>query len=270
ARKFLARHRGEKLPFEPVGVAQGWSPDSYAFAVRSLQEMGYCYVALGGMVALKTQDILACLEAIATVRIPNTQLHLLGVTRVAYVVDFARYGVASFDSTSPLRQAFKDDRDNYWTLDGACTDIRVPQVEGNPKLSRQVRAGQIAQHKARVLERRCLEALRQYDAGLEQVPAVLAALADYEALYGAGQTARVAEYRATLEDQPWKRCPCEVCHQIGYHVILFRGAERNRRRGFHNLWTFSRQLQRGLGQTTSQTAVTGGNPKQKRQLPLFG
>jgi hypothetical protein len=28
---------------------------------------------------------------------------------------------------------------------------------------------------------------------------------------------------------------------------LFRGAERNRRRGFHNLWVFYRRLQRELG-----------------------
>jgi hypothetical protein len=25
-----------------------------------------------------------------------------------------------------------------------------------------------------------------------------------------------------------------VCQAIGHHVILFRGSERNRRRGFHN------------------------------------
>ena len=29
-------------------------------------------------------------------------------------------------------------------------------------------------------------------------------------------------------------------------VILFRGAERNRRRGFHNLWVFYRHVQQSL------------------------
>jgi hemerythrin-like domain-containing protein len=31
-------------------------------------------------------------------------------------------------------------------------------------------------------------------------------------------------------------CPCVICRQLGIHVVIFRGAERNRRRGFHNLF----------------------------------
>ena len=38
---FLARSRARKVRFEPLGVAQGWSPASYAAAVRSLQKIGY-------------------------------------------------------------------------------------------------------------------------------------------------------------------------------------------------------------------------------------
>jgi hypothetical protein len=50
-----------------------------------------------------------------------------------------------------------------------------------------------------------------------------------------------------LAAKPWSSCPCDVCRTLGYHVILFRGAERNRRRGFHNLWVFYRRLRRELG-----------------------
>jgi hypothetical protein len=46
-----------------------------------------------------------------------------------------------------------------------------------------------------------------------------------------------------LETQPWKACQCEICKEIGIHVVLFRGAERNRRRGFHNLYVFFQRLQ---------------------------
>ena len=45
------------------------------------------------------------------------RLHLLGVTRCEQIPEFASYGVTSFDSTSPFRQAFKDDRDNYYDVD---------------------------------------------------------------------------------------------------------------------------------------------------------
>jgi hypothetical protein len=267
AEKFLARQRGDKLPFEPVGVAQGWSPKSYTAAVQALQQMGYRYVALGGMVPLKTHEILACLEATAAIRLPETQLHLLGVTRVERVREFAGYGVASLDSTSPLRQAFKDDTDNYWTLDSAYTAIRVPQVEGNRHLQARIRAGQVAQERARELEQRCLEMLRAYDVGLENLENVLAPLREYQAFCGGRD--RTSDYRLTLEAQPWKQCPCDVCRAIGYHVILFRGAERNRRRGFHNVWTFYRRLQRELGQSAEGAAISGGSTKRKRQLPLF-
>ena len=53
-------------------------------------------------------------------------------------------------------------------------------------------------------------------------------------------------YREVLADRPWKDCPCNICRKIGIHVVLFRGAERNKRRGFHNLYIFYRQLQREL------------------------
>jgi len=54
ARRCLAR----KVHFIPLGVAQGWSPTSYASAVTQLQKMGYRRIALGGMVPVKTHAIL--------------------------------------------------------------------------------------------------------------------------------------------------------------------------------------------------------------------
>jgi hypothetical protein len=270
AETFLSRHRRDPLPFMPLGVAQGWSPASYAAALESLQRMGYHYIAVGGLVSLKTMEILACLEAITAVRRPGTQLHLLGVTRVAHVTAFAKYGVASFDSTSPLRQAFKDDTDNYWTLDGAYAAIRIPQVEGNRRLRFRIRAGLINQAVAQRLERQCLDLMRNYDAGSENLDDVLSSLREYETLCGFERN-RVEEYRTTLESQPWKRCSCEVCRDIGYHVILFRGSERNRRRGFHNLWTFYRRLKRELGGLDVGQTVSGDRRhKMRGQLTLFG
>ena len=54
-------------------------------------------------------------RAIEDVRHPRRDFHLLGITRTELVKHYERYGVASFDSTSPFRQAFKDDRDNYYS-----------------------------------------------------------------------------------------------------------------------------------------------------------
>jgi hypothetical protein len=246
AAQFIQLHREARLSFEPLGVAQGWSPRSYAESVRRLQAMGYGYIAVGGLVPLKTKDILGCLQAIDAERRPETRLHLLGVTRTDQVESFARYGVVSFDSTSPLRQAFKDDRDNYYTLDRTYTAIRIPQVEGNPRLQRSIRAGQVAHDAARRLEQDCLATFKSFDKGLTSIDHLLDVLHQYEQLYDPGADRREV-YRETLEAEAWRRCSCEVCQALGYHVILFRGAERNRRRGFHNLWVFYRRLHRELG-----------------------
>jgi hypothetical protein len=64
-----------------------------------------------------------------------------------------------------------------------------------------------------------------------------------------GQTTerRSALYRETLKDKPWKRCLCAMCRELGVEVIIFRGNNRNRRRGFHNLWVVRQRLNRLSG-----------------------
>lgn len=251
AQEFLSKHRSGGLRFEPLGVAQGWSPKSYAKAVEALQKMGYRYIALGGMVPLKTGEILASLEGVAEVRRPDVRLHLLGISRIEAVERFEAFGVHSLDSTSPLRQAFKDDKDNYYTPDRTYTAIRVPQVEGNNKLRKAIQAGRISQEEARRLERGSLEVLGRFDRGAADAEEVIAMVTAYERLLGVKRDNTEA-YRELLADRPWKDCPCDVCRTLGHHVVMFRGAERNRRRGFHNLWVFFQRLQQLSGRGMSE------------------
>lgn len=249
ADEFIREHKHRRCRFVPIGVAQGWSPASYADSVGQLQKMGYNYVALGGMVPLKTSEILACLDAVGICRRAETRLHLLGITRCEQVRQFGNYGVTSFDSTSPLRQAFKDMKDNYYALDRTYSAIRVPQVEANPELLRRILAGRVDQSEARRLERGCLQALAGYDSGTTSIGDVLTFLRAYEQLHD-GSGDRTEIYREVLTDKPWKKCPCDICRRIGIHVMLFRGAERNRRRGFHNVFVFYQRLHRELRQET--------------------
>jgi len=247
ATEFLREHSSRGSRFVPLGVAQGWSPESYAYSVEQLQKAGFSYIAMGGMVPLKTHEILACLERVNQSRHETTRLHLLGVTRCEQVREFAKFGAASFDSTSPLRQAFKDLKDNYWTLDRTFSAIRVPQVQANPSLLKKILAGKVNQAEARRLEQECLRTLLMFDSGNASVETALAPLVEYEKLYDEGPS-RAEIYRETLSSIPWKRCDCDICRRIGIHVILFRGAERNRRRGFHNIFVFYQRLHRELGQ----------------------
>lgn len=247
AEKFIAAAGVRSVKFEPVGAAQGWGPASYADSVKRLQEMGYRRIALGGMVPLKTHEILACLCKIDEVRAESTELHLLGITRVDSMAQFAGHGVTSFDSTSAFRQSFMDDRDNYHTREGTYTALRVPQVDGNPTLKRQILAGAIAQRDAVAAERACLAALRGYDTGTVPLDETLAALGHYEALVNSGDPKKAKKsylpaYERALRDMPWKRCPCPLCAEHGIEIAIFRGTERNKRRGFHNLTVLAAKM----------------------------
>jgi hypothetical protein len=261
AHEFWQKHQSQRLPFVPLGVAQGWSPTSYSRAVSDLQKIGFRYIAVGGLVPLKTPEILAVLNAVDSVRQHDTALHLLGVTRLERINDFSRLGVISFDSTSPLRQAFKDSTDNYHTLDGNYSAVRIPQVAANIALKRRIDSGKVSQGLAIRLERESLALIRRFDHNRASIEETLRVLREYEQLYEP-EADHSEEYRRVLTDKPWRSCECAVCSTLGIHVVLFRGAERNRRRGFHNLWVFRRKLNLGLNRHVSsekESFVTAGD-----------
>jgi len=253
AKEFLERANQEKS-FIPMGVAQGWSPASYAHAVKALQKMGYTYIAIGGVVPLKTDKLVHMLSEVNAIRKRNVKLHLLGVTRLEKIVDFRSFGVASFDSTSPLRRAWLDAKVNYYTPDRTYTAIRVPQVDGNVRLQKRIRAGEVKQEHALAAEAKCLRYMAEFDAGKRAERSVVQALSDYEKIHDPGGD-RTEVYREVLAARPWKDCSCEVCKSLGHHVILFRGAERNRRRGFHNIHVFYQQLKLELARPKRRVQV---------------
>ncbi len=249
---FFKRHQERGCSFTPVGAAQGWSPSSYAESVRRLQDMGYTMIGLGGMVPLKTPDVVDCLTAIDKVRQPGIDFHIFGVTASRDLANFQQLGITSFDSTSPLRKAFKDAKNNYYTPDRTYTAVRVPQVDSNNKLKNAIRAGKVDQGEALRLERDCMNSLMRYDEGMVDLEDVLDNLRQYEQLISTKKS-HIEIYRETLAHKPWKKCQCDICRNLGIHVIIFRGAERNRRRGFHNVYVFGRLLRDELEQL-SETA----------------
>lgn len=241
AAKFIdaATARGSELTV--YGAAQGWDPASYADSVRQMQDMGYDHIALGGMVPLKTTDILACLFAIDRIRKPETRLHLLGITRVEAMGEFESLGVASFDSTSAFRQSFMDERDNYHTLDRTYAAIKVPQVDGNLSLKKAILSGRVSQRDAIAAERESLAALRAMDRGECSIEETLDAVVAYEDVIGVKKSYR-DQYAETLTDAPWRRCECGLCQKHGVEIAIFRASERNKRRGFHNLSVLAEKM----------------------------
>jgi hypothetical protein len=246
ARDFQQLCRKQKFRFEPIGIVQGWSPKSYSRALSALQKMGYRYIALGGLVPLKSSEIVEVLELISPKLKPTTRLHLFGVTRLDHVKEFSQHGVVSFDSTSPLTQAFKEDRDNYYGNRRKYAAIRVPQVDVNVKLKNRILSGEVKQADAFRLERACLDALQKFDRRRFPRNDLIQLLAEYEELFG-GTRNYSSEYEVLLQDRPWKDCRCAICQDLGINVVIFRGAERNRRRGFHNVYVTYNRLKRIRG-----------------------
>lgn len=241
AEEFIEMIAVEKSLVTPVGAAQGWGPASYADSVAQLQRMGYQRIALGGMVPLRTKEIVQSLNAIQEVLDPATDLHLLGITRFDSMETFADLGVTSFDSTSAFRQSFMDDRKNFHAMDGEYVALRIPQVDGNPTLKRAILAGRVSQAQAVKQERECLTAVRAFDGSAKATRSALSALGAYEEIC---QTKRsyLEAYARTLDAAPWASCPCSLCREFGIEIAIFRGTERNKRRGFHNLSVLSRKM----------------------------
>lgn len=244
--------------FTPMGVVQGWSAPSMAWAASQLVHMGYEYLAVGGLVPLKVPQIHNALSAIREAIPSRVRLHLLGFGKIENLAEFERYGVASFDTTSPLLRAFKDAVKNYFARDSEgvlsyYTAIRVPQARENNKLKAKARRGVLHQETALKLEIGALEAVRQHVAGELELDKALDRVLEYwkalnwrEDHDDASQLRALVKqreiYRRTLGDKPWEKCTCRVCREGGVEALLFRNSNRNKRRGMHNLHVFYQHL----------------------------
>ncbi len=139
-----------------------------------------------------------------------------------------------------------DERNNYHTAGRSYMAIRVPQVDGNLTLKRLILAGVVSQSEAIKAERECLKLLRQYDED-ESVKAqdVVDALRSYQSLLGdEKKLKKVDKYKETLVDRPWRDCPCDLCRQHKIEMVIFRGTERNKRRGFHNMTVLEAKMRK--------------------------
>ena len=117
AQDFIETHKRLKSTFTPIAGCQGWDPESQAEMFKAQQDMGYEYIALGGLVRSKTEDILKILEAVNKIRKPSTKIHLFGVARPEAIPQFVEQKVDSVDSARFLRQAWLSATSNYYAGD---------------------------------------------------------------------------------------------------------------------------------------------------------
>lgn len=262
AEEFFRLTRDAEHPFVPLGAVQGWSPASMGEAAWRLEQMGYRYLAIGGLVPLKGDAIKAVLHAIRQRISASTDIHLLGFAKAEQIQDFTSFGITSFDSTSPLIRAFKDQKSNYYMESPGgklsyYTAIRIPQAIENPRLLQGIKRGIFGAEDMQRREQRALSTLRAYDQGSATASDTLDAVMDYHQFLLRGDNGDTAEQdkslaktrvliQRTIEEVPWKRCSCDICRAVGVEVIIFRSSNRNKRRGFHNLGIYHRHLKKTL------------------------
>jgi hypothetical protein len=254
----------EDFPFEPMGAVQGWSPKSMAESAQILEKMGYRYLAIGGLVPLKVDAIHEVLKYLRSAIKPETKIHLLGFAKADHIHQFLDYGITSFDSTSPLIRAFKDQKSNYFLpKSGGGIDyyaaIRIPQSIENTRLVRGIKMGLFNPDVLMIKEKLALAAVRGLDAGTASGQDALSAVMEYHQFLLRGEgtdlSTQEKELRSTellvsrtIRDMPWKHCDCDICRKVGVEVIIFRSSNRNKRRGFHNLHVYHQHVARTMAQ----------------------
>jgi hypothetical protein len=269
AEDFLEEHRRRGLRWCPIGAVQGWDPQSYARAAQSYAKMGYRYIALGGLVRSQTPDILRIVEAVKEVLPEGVRVHLFGLARFGGVREFVRLGITSIDSASVLRRAWLGATTNFLTDGGWYSAIRIPQAEDCFRARRLVEQGERTTEQLLALEKECLDAVRAYGARQRSLTAgMLDRLTEYDTLLAGQRKGTRDRIRRTLEDRPWEMCGCAICSRWGVEVAVFRGNNRNRRRGFHNTHVFYRLIGRILeGERIDW--IDRDQPAAHEQLTLF-
>lgn len=239
AELFIQAARERKVRFNPVGTIQALSPVAYAESVQHYYELGYRHMAIGGLVPQSDNEIASIVRAVSAIADKLKErpwIHLFGIFRPKLQGTFRSLKVDSFDSATYFRKAWLRSDQNYLGTNGKWyAALRVPMTSDGRTRKRLEEANVDIDQ----LEREECEALRLlclYDKGKANINEVLDAVLHYDrhlTRSDESKSMRTA-YRRTLLDRPWEKCDCPFCQDIGIHTLIFRGANRNKRRGAHN------------------------------------
>ena len=256
AREFINEVRTNHYSFTPLGSIQARTPQEYAQVFDEYIEMGYRQIALGSLIPKDDDTIREIIAEVGTHyrALPeeirrDVGIHLFGILRPSLFNIYAENGIASFDSASYFRKAWlKSDRNYLGTNGEWYAAIRVPQAalpkNRNALINRNCNLIEVD-----ALEQDVLRQLNEFNEGSD-IDAVLNDIIRYDSFFkrisDGGEKLREA-YRRVLTDRPWENCQCAICREIGIHALIFRGYNRNKRRGFHNTYVFYHRYNGGEG-----------------------
>ena len=247
---FEAWKRKYKETFVLYASVQGWDVDDYVRMIEDYNKHGIETFALGGLARSPTKEVMTLVDRIEselkTRRIRISGLHFFGLGRFPLLRRYAELeerGVdVSFDTASWLRRAWLSGVNYYFMKDEKLTGysaIRIPQtgkkrtgLRGEKKLSEDTDFASVGR-----LEKQCLSSIREYGARQADLQTAIRSIMKYGEAVPTVRPEMKGDYERTLRDKPWETCGCEICRTAGVEVLIFRGNNRNRRRGFHNVYT---------------------------------
>lgn len=239
AARFIELAKRRNVGFTPVGTIQGLDPASYAKTAAFYHELGYRHLAIGGLVPLQdalVEKIVEKVMGVVAALKPRPWIHLFGIFRPNLQAKFRNLRVDSFDSATYFRKAWLRSDQNYLGPNGKWyAAVRVPMT-ADPRTRKRLEESGVDLATLEMHESEVMRLLCAYGRDEVGVSEVLDAVIEYDERLTRSSDSRSmrSKYEATLKDRPWQSCDCTFCKKAGIHVLIFRGSNRNKRRGAHN------------------------------------
>jgi len=261
--------------FDLLVSVQGLRLDDYMDMYWTYLEHGITSFAFGGLAKKPTDFVARIIERLVEdIKHRNDlkvkRIHFFGLGRTSLFSKLRKIEElgthVSFDTASWLRRAWLGG--GYYHVDSKglheYTAIRVPMSDtGRSSFKGKRKLGPDADLLGlRKAETECLRTLRSFERNNTMLEEALLSVKQYDTKLleefekslvwkmpnPDDRSKKMSEllrffksserrYEDMLRDRPWTKCDCPICRSIGIEAVLFRGNDRNRRRGFHNVYT---------------------------------
>jgi len=257
--------------FNLLVSVQGLRPSDYLNMFNNYLEHEISSFAFGGLAKKPTKIIIEIIKSLISFlekkEVEIERIHFFGLGRrslFSLFQEVEKHGVkVSFDTSSWLRQAWLGGK--YFLVESdklqKYTALRVPftrsdrsSFKGKRKLTESADIDKLEK-----LESKTMKFIRAYNENQKLLNEALDAIGEYDKRvlhelkksyrdnYEQKAEERIIrlenhyeglekKYLETLKNRPWNNCDCPICQKHGIDVVIFRGNDRNRRRGFHNTY----------------------------------
>ena len=220
--KFLEECKKQDVRFQPIGAVQGWSPNSYIECIQAFQKMGYKKIGLGGIAKLHWLKIVEILKSLKNI-IGETEIHLFGVIQPRLLRAANLPNITSVDGLGAMRNAVANYgqsyryEEKYWQTFPSLDDLSEERRSSFERL------------------------MENQSVSLKDIDPFISELSNDYNLSKVSAAQRDLLLQRSLSERIWEKCPCSVCSDLGWRVLL-NDKRYNHSRGFHNIYRMGMEL----------------------------